>query len=190
MSRSYGTEPNRLRSRQRLARQRNESQELPRIVVRKAERGFIHPLSKKLLLQALPEIPIEYVGRLREIELRQHQPSKRAFALYRPGELKIIIFSCPRGTWIYEELPPSERKRFRRFGAIVEQIDTFWTVDWPRPANRAAFYFFDIFLHELGHHYVFSFPRKRKVPADLNTHERLADLRRNKLRRILLGANR
>lgn len=129
----------------------------PRIVTRKAERGFHHPVGKKQVLELLEAVgPVACYG-LRTVELvrRPHDGNSVApvFGRYQaPGRL--LLYEQPLSPWrLPGSLDTEATRRLRLAGALVTSSpETGATlVEWPE-GTLQRFMLEEVLLHELGHH--------------------------------------
>ena len=188
MSGSHRTQPARKQAQRRLERAKHGIPALPRIVVRKPKPGCAHPLSRQLLAAILAELPIEYVVGLRTIELRHHEPHQLALGEYVPTESTIILYAQPLATWRRGSLTAADKRWVEAYGASVARSMGMWTITWARPVDAAMFFLFEVFLHELGHHFVRAYDTKHKLPATRKGHELLADVHMRRLRHTVKDA--
>ena len=183
MSRSYRTLPDRILARDRIARDRDGSVALPRIVARRAPPGDFHPLGPRTLRRYLRWVPWEYVYGLRCVELmpRRGKAIGDPYGSYRPRERKIRLYSVPKTTWTFERMGEPWKAYFRSQGAQVTDSAGAVVVEWADPTGIRVFYAYDVLFHELGHHHVHRYGTKRKMPITVRTHEFLADQRSDRL---------
>lgn len=130
---------------------------LPRIIIKRPRRGYLHPLEKSDVLRILDFAGAEAIYGLRSIELvRQPAITAPGFPLFGrlivPGRIK--LYEQPSPPWrLPGILPEAEAMKMQRAGADIEVDDevkaTF--VDWPKDSLR-DFMIFEVLLHEVGHH--------------------------------------
>ncbi len=128
---------------------------LPRIIERKPYPGDIHPIDTSALRRALKlEVPQEYLYGISRIELRPRQGPEigQPYGVYFTDEKSIILYSLPL-EWRFSELSESSAIRFERAGAKVEHHDKETKVKWESRSRLAFWFFTNVVIHELGHHY-------------------------------------
>ena len=128
-----------------------------RIIMRKPGAGFLHPASKKDILEMLDAVgPVALYG-LRSVELARSPAngsiSAPVFGRYcAPGRL--ILFEQPMPPWRLPGLLRGDvAYRLERAGAVVTRLAEVGAtlVDWPSDTLR-RFMLEEVLLHELGNH--------------------------------------
>jgi hypothetical protein len=159
---------------------------LPRILVRKPKRGDIHPLSKSMLARALQRIPLEYLYGLTRIELRARHGNGigAPFGAYRPGDKVVILYSLPM-VWLIDWMTEGYQKDLERFGARVSQDGRTWQVRWRSRSWLSLWFFKEIVLHELGHHFAEQYKNKRSRIRGIRFREMNANLHSFRLARAM-----
>lgn len=139
--------------------------------------GFIHPLGRRQVLQALDFFgPLATYG-LRAIELRhidQEEPGVPVLARLRvPGT--VILYEQRPSPWtIAGRLSEESLHRLRDAGAIVDARPSVTIIDWPEE-TLAQFMLFDGLMHEVGHHLIQHHTGKRTARVMRTAdHERAA----------------
>jgi hypothetical protein len=175
MARSYRTRPSRIIARDRIARDRSGAVRYPRIVVHPPAPGDVHPLPKALLRELLPQLLPAYLYGLKRIELRPRLGADigRPFGIYWGSNRTIWLNSLPLH-WFLPDMTPAFRQTIQGFDALVTDTPTGAQVVW-HPIDLAAYLFFDVFLHELGHHYAVQYRTKKRFPAHLSGQEQSAE---------------
>jgi hypothetical protein len=152
----------------------------PRIVTRRAGRGFHHPVSKKEVLQLLEAVgPVACYG-LRSVEFvrrpRDGNLVVPVFGRYQvPGRL--LLYEQPLSPWrLPGLLEASDLRRLKQAGALVTLSPDAGAalVEWPK-GTLQRFILEEVLLHELGHHVLQH--NKGKRPARIartRDHERFA----------------
>ena len=186
MSRSHNTDKESVRAECRIDRAVDGSVWLPRIVVRRPAPGDIHPLPKQVLTGAIRlDVPVEYIYGLDRIELRARKGSrigKHPFAEYWRDEKAIILYSLPMN-WIVDSMPTGRRQSVESFGAEVQCKGKEWNVRWLSEAGLTMWFFTEVFLHELGHHFAEQYKKKRGRIRGRKFNELNADLHAIRLSR-------
>jgi hypothetical protein len=149
----------------------------PRIRVGRCRPGFLHPIGRGEIVEALAFFgPLVRYG-LRSIELRQAGEEERgSLTLARlvvPG--RILLYEQSEPPWLIRgDLSRGSRERLERTGAIIESGPASTRVDWPGD-SLAHLMLFDGLMHEIGHHLIQH--HKGKRPARMMRtadHERRA----------------
>jgi hypothetical protein len=148
-----------------------------RIRVSRCRAGFVHPIGRREMVDALAFFgPLVSYG-LRSIELRQsvgEQAGSLILArLMVPG--CVVLYEQPEPPWqIRGELSSSSRHRLERAGATVVAGPAVTQVDWPRD-SLAGFMLFEGLMHEIGHHLIQHHTGKRLAQVMRTAdHERSA----------------
>ena len=154
MSRSYRTQKREVIAKRNILERSKGKPNLPRLVERKPRSGDSHPITKKYLRGALLNLPIEYLYGLRKIELLPRSAEVGSpYALYRPGEKSIQLYSQPM-TWSTNNIDFSYAKRLRdHWDAEVDTQEDTTTISWPSRERRELWFFMEVLMHQLGHHY-------------------------------------
>jgi hypothetical protein len=155
----------------------------PRIIIRKPERGDIHPLNRKMIARAYDKLPLEYFYGLKEIELRARSSDiGKPFGKYSPYAKKIILYSVPENQWNISNPSEGLISALRRYHANISNMEDGIIVEWEADFLMSMFYL-SIFFHELGHHYVNQYKCKQKPPIDDHLNEWYADMQVIKLQK-------
>ena len=129
---------------------------------------------------ALKMKPVEYIYGLQQVELRPRvEGVGDPFGYYDIDAKHIILYSLP----LIWRLPRAsdELTGLVPYGANVEREESVMTITWTNPEDLAAFFYCNVFTHELGHHYSHQWRRKRKTPPFGRAQETVADLHTRKL---------
>ena len=142
---------------------------LPRIIERKPYPGDSDPISKTFLRNTLRHLPIEYLYGLKRIELLPRTSAEigRPYASYVVSEKAIRIYSLPM-IWSWEDMFTDMLGQWdmrNRFGAEISRQGKGVTVKWPNRQCRELWFFVNVFMHELGHHYRNQYPSMTKRAA-------------------------
>jgi hypothetical protein len=175
MSRSYRTEP----KRRIAARNANRDAEgrvlLPRIVERTPRLGDVHPIPKVMLAHMLSRLPVELYYGLRLIEMRPRQNSVgQPFGKYSCATKTIWLYSLP-STIHLRWLSPRQRWLMEVSKATIEERADGCTVSWRDSFSMGFWFYYDTFVHELGHHHRFQYPAKTGHPGRVSDEESMAD---------------
>lgn len=177
MSRSRRTRPPRVVAEERAPQTREGERVLPRVVEREPRRGDSHPLSARWLRKALRErVPPEYLLGLKRIELRARESAEvgEPFGCYLSDERVIRLFSLPM-SWETRSTY-SDSVTTRSFGIRSEALGGGrLRLTWPNPTLRLAWFYLEVFAHELGHHHQVQYRHRRKL-GDRIRQELVADL--------------
>ena len=150
---------------------------------RKSLKRDHYPLNKKMIQAYIKDLPPEYMYGLKSIELRDRNsiPIGDPYAFYRESEKDIIMYSVPPEKWLFSQLKQGSIDRFKEHNAkVIKHINQI-EVLWRKPIDVAYFMFREVFLHELGHHYVYQYRHRNKPPNTDYAHEELADIHMGKL---------
>jgi hypothetical protein len=149
----------------------------PRIRVGRCRPGFVHPIGRREIVDALAFFgPLVSYG-LRSIELRQPVgDAAESIALARlqvPG--RIVLYEQSKPPWLIQGEPAQgSRERLERAGATVESGPLGTRVEWPGD-SLASFMLFDGLMHEIGHHLIQHHTGKRTARVMRTAdHERRA----------------
>lgn len=177
MSRSYRTQKESLIAERRITRFEDGSILLPSILERSPKDGDIQPLSKQDLLYVLPKIPIEYIYGLDRIELRAREKDfvGRPFGLYRRDEKVIILYSLPK-IWRLRSGSMKFAKTLKKFYADLTFDDSCLILSWREPVLITLWYYYYVFTHELGHHFVEQYRHKNGRLLGRRHNELIANL--------------
>lgn len=188
MSRSRNTEKESVRAAKRIGRDEDGEASLPRIIARRPKSGDIHPLPKSVLAHALKTIPVEYLYGLSRVELRARRGSRigEPFAAYRPDEKVVVLYSLPM-LWVIDEMSEGAHKDMAAFGARVSQQGRLWHVYWPSETRLSLWFFKEVVMHELGHHFAEQYKRKRGRIRGVRFREMNADLHSFRLTREMFN---
>lgn len=158
----------------------------PRVVERRPRRGDVHPIPKRLVEAFLLVVPNEYVHGLRRVELRARQDAVgRPYAYYSRREKIVVIHSVPL-EWSFASLGRSEARSLLRGGAEVEVRDDSVVVRWDDVEKLGFWFAFDVLFHELGHHFIHQYRRRKDGSASRNDHELRADTKALRIRRAFV----
>ncbi len=148
---------------------------LPRIIVRKPTIGDIHPIGLKWIRSYLLDVPLPYLNNLTAVECRPRSGAVgKPFGAYLVSERRIILYSVPAEEWRFSKKFEASIPAYRSHGAQVNVDDKGFRVTWPNPA-KLEILFVETLFHELGHHYNFTYRRRRKVPSEKIAQESIAD---------------
>ncbi len=150
---------------------------LPRIIAKRARRGFHHPADKVAIATTLRFFGEPCCYGLRVIELRQGDPKAPGLQFGRllaPG--RVLLYDQLPSPWRLPGLVDDDHARLLRAGAEVEQLGPAAVlVHWPTTALR-DFMRLDVLMHEIGHHLLQHHKGKREVRiARTGDHESFAD---------------
>lgn len=161
---------------------------LPRFVVKRPRKGFLHPATKSDIIDLLEFFGEQCFYGLDSIKLLQGTSSFAAAsgsgaASILLGRLEvpgcIILYDLPESPWVINDaLPDAQIEQLKAAGAEIEifasgaQTRVSWTDE-----NLKNFFLFDVFMHEVGHHLIQQYKGKRKVRvARTRDHEHYANL--------------
>jgi hypothetical protein len=140
--------------------------------------GFIHPLGRRQVLEALDFFgPLATYG-LRAVELRHTDDDEGGFPVLArlrvPGT--VILYEQRDAPWTIAGRPSEESlSRLRDAGAVVDMQPSATVIDWPEE-TLAQFMLFDGLLHEVGHHLIQHHSGKRTARVMRTAdHERAAE---------------
>jgi hypothetical protein len=155
-----------------------ESPKPVRVHVSRPRPGFVHPIGRRQVLEALDFFgPLAAYG-VRSVELRHADlGASGAHVLARlqvPGV--VILYAQRVSPWTFAGQPSEESlRRIRDAGAIVDIGPTATIIDWPGE-TLAEFMLFDGLMHEVGHHLIQHHTGKRTARvARTADHERAAE---------------
>ena len=177
MSKSYRTLPPRV-----LAKRNLESTKTA-IVERKCVKNDCHPINKAMIKEFIKELPVEFVNGLKSIELSDRNSRKIGcpYAVYRENEKSIIMYSVPKQIWVFSDLSQSLRDMYFEHGAEEIQNENSIIITWVSSLDLAYFMFKEVFLHEIGHHFINQYKCKNKQPRREVENELLASLHADRL---------
>ncbi len=148
---------------------------LPRIAERRPYPGDVHPISKGKLARMLRGLPAELYYGLRLIEMRARQgPVGEPFAEYSRQAKTIRLYSLPPAVH-FARLASYQRRLLDACGATVTPEGSGHTVLWPDTDAMGFWFFLEVFLHELEHHYRMQYPYKTGRPRRRREEEFLAE---------------
>lgn len=148
-----------------------------RIIERRPHPGDTHSISAKDIRLVLSVCPPEYIAGLRMIELRPRHDSNvgSPYGFYEGAEKRIVLYSLPMN-WSFDfQISVKDRQSFTSSAASVMQTKDSTDIVWNKKEDRALWFFKDVLLHELAHHYCHQ-NRYRRKPASIHHEELLADL--------------
>ena len=181
MSRSYRTQKRSVIAKRRLATYRKIP--LPRIVERRPRHGDSHPIAKSTIRKSFQYLPLEYLYGLNRIEMRPRSDTGigNPFGCYVIKEKAIWLYSLPM-TWVWNEKQVSwgYLSNLCGWGARTSFQNDQVTIDWLNNATREQWFFFDVLMHELGHHYRFQYKTRNKI-ASCKLEEFMANLHASRL---------
>jgi len=159
-----------------IARTPDGDRKLPPIITRKPLRGDEHPISKSRLEGYLSGTRTEYIYGLKRIELRARAKSSigEPFGSYFIWERIIVLYSLPP-VWELSRLSKGWEGLLSSYGARVEQ-GSHVLVSWPSELHLELWFWDQVVMHELGHHFIEQYRSKNGLVRSLKAHERLADL--------------
>ena len=175
MSRSYHTDPKWRIAARNAKLDRDGRPVLPRVVEKAPRIGDTHPVPGRLLSKMLGRLPPELWYGLRAVELRPRQGEVgEPFASYSRSAKTIRLFSLPE-VLEFESIPQFDRALMEGSDALIERDGEGFRVRWDDPRGMGFWYFYSVFIHELGHHHRFQYPAKRGLPRRRQEEEYLAD---------------
>lgn len=175
MSRSFRTEPKWRVATRNAKRDSDGSPRLPRIVERAPRIGDVHPVSKRKLTELLAKLPLELYHGLKLIELCPRRAEwGRPYGSYSPSSKTIRLYSLPPEL-IFRTMPRRRRVLFEASGAKVRKAGQSFLVAWTGTARMGFWFYYDVVVHELGHHHLHQYPTKRRVVRRTVDEELLAD---------------
>ncbi len=179
MSKSYRTLPPRI-----LASRKRESTKTS-IIERKCVKNDYHPINRAMIKEFIKELPAEFIYGLKSIELsdRDSRTIGEPYAVYREDEKSIIIYSVPNQAWVFTSLPQNVRGMYFEHGAEETEKNSSIIITWKTSLDLAYFMFKEVFLHEIGHHYIFQYRCRNKQPRRELENELVAELHAERLSR-------
>lgn len=176
MANSRNTAPENLQAKWGVARTSDGKLRLPPIIVRKPRRGDLHPISKSHLERLLLSARTEYLYGLKRIELRSRIGNTvgEPFAYYYPVERTVVLYSLPL-VWELSKLSGGWERLFTDYLARVDR-GSMISVSWPDRSILGLWFWDQVVMHELGHHFVEQYRSKNGRVRSRNAHERLAEM--------------
>jgi hypothetical protein len=148
-----------------------------RIRVSRPRPGFVHPLTRRQIVDALAFFgPLAGYG-LRSVELHHAGDGEPGMPIL--GRLRVpgtvILYEQRPSPWtIPGHLLDESPRRLRDAGAIVHAGPSATIIDWPEE-TLAQFMLFDGLMHEVGHHLIQHHTGKRTARVRRTAdHERAA----------------
>ena len=179
MSRSYRTQKRSVLTARQISMDSSGRPRLPRVIERKPFPGDSQPISKTFLRNTLRHLPIEYLYGLKRIELLPRTSAEigQPYACYLTDEKAIRIYSLPM-IWTWEDMFTDIIRQWdmrNRWGAEISRQGDGVMVKWPDNQCRELWFFVNVFIHELGHHFRNQYPSMTKRAAK-EYEEKIADL--------------
>jgi hypothetical protein len=175
MARSYRTEPKWRIAARNAKRDANGDVTLPRIVERTPRIGDVHPIPKPALARMLSRLPVELYHGLRLIEMRPRQAAVgHPFAEYSPASKTIRLYSLPT-TIQLPHISSRQRQILEVSLATIEQTPDGYRVSWADSFSMGFWFYYYVFVHELGHHHRFQYRSKTGNPGRVLDEEFMAD---------------
>lgn len=174
---SWNTELEGTQAERGIARSADGTRKLPPIITRKPRRGDIHPVAASMLEKFLAGTQTQYLYGLKRIELRARRSGEigEPFGCYLFRERTIVLYSLP-WHWALKRLSAGWERELIAYGATVEHGATI-SVRWASDAANFALWFWDqVVMHELGHHFVEQYRSKNGRVRSRKAHEALANL--------------
>ena len=179
MANSRNTFPDFLQAVFRMRRDRLGMPILPSVVEHPPLPGDVHPLDRQSLLKLLPVLPLRFLCGVSAIELRARpfNSDRHPLGTYEPRFKLIRLYSQP-----YPDMPLrrtletiNPRSILGICGVTIKESAGERFLHWPNRRSYARYFFASVFAHELGHHHVYQFKHKRRMPETLRGHEARAD---------------
>jgi hypothetical protein len=150
---------------------------LPRITEHPPRPGDVHPLERRTLLKLLPAVPLRFLHGLNGIELRARESEDfgNPFGSYQPHFKLVRLYSTPYPEWPYRSDVLNPNSILGQCGASLLRRGGQGFLLWPSRVAIARYYFARILAHELGHHHVYQYKHKRRIPGSSRGHEGRAD---------------
>jgi len=176
MAHSRHTAPEAAQAEWGIGRTPEGERRLPPILVRKPRRGDEHPIPKSQLERFLSGTRIEYLYGLKRIEMRARVGVTigEPFGVYYFRERTVVLYSLPR-VWELSRLSDGWERLFVSYGARVDRGSPIH-VSWPTRLSLKLWFWDQVVMHELGHHFVEQYRSKNGRVRSRKAHERLADL--------------
>ena len=177
MSKSYRTLPPRVLANRKLGSIKTA------IVEGKCVKNDCHPLNKAMIKELIKELPVEFVNGLKSIKLSDRNSRKIGcpYAVYREDEKSIIMYSVPKQEWVFSNLSQNVRDMYFEHGAEEIQNESSIIINWVSSLDLAYFMFKEVFLHEIGHHFINQYKCRNKQPMREVENELLANLHADRL---------
>jgi hypothetical protein len=177
MGHSDNTQKEWLRASLRMPRDEDGAIIYPPILSRKPRRGDRHPISAQGLKMRLPGVLPQYLYGLRRIELRARRSDRigEPFGCYLMRERIVVLYSLPM-QWKLDRLSDGWRSQFSAYGAEVCKGDQGIAVHWTNEACLDLWFWDQVVMHELGHHFVEQYRSKNGRVRTRKAHEALADM--------------
>jgi hypothetical protein len=189
MSRSYRNQKESVTAKRRVSRRADGSIILPRVIARAPTLGDTHLITKQMLARLLPKLPVEYLYGLSRVELRaRHRPAVgEPFGCYWPDERAIVLYSLPP-IWYFRSLTRSLRASLEKFYAIIDPQGDGFRISWRDEAFMALWFYCEVFVHELGHHFVEQYKSKNSRIGSRRHEELVAVLHARRFTDELIAA--
>jgi hypothetical protein len=144
-----------------------------------------------MLARALKRIPLEYPYGLSRIELRARHGNGigAPFAAYRPDEEVVVLYSLPV-LWVIDWMSEGCQRDLETLGARVSPQGRTWHVRWRSRPHLALWFFKEVVVHKLGHHFAEQYENKRGRIRGIRFRERNADLHSLRLTRAMFARAR
>ena len=135
-----------------------------------------------MVLRILRRTPEKYLYGLSCVELRSREGAiGEPFGLYRPSERSIHLYSLPV-VWRMSEFAENSQASVEGYFADVERHEDHVWIRWPSDPLLSLWFFFEVFAHELGHHFRNQYRSKRSAFGRTVDEEIVADLHANRLK--------
>ena len=176
MAHSEHTEKEWVQAARRMPRHKDGSFRYPTVISRKPRLGDIHPVSKSALERRMPGILIEYLYGLKRIELRARRSSAIGvpFGVYYEREHIVALYSLPL-VWELDRLMQGWQECLVAYQANVKR-GAMTVVSWPSEAALELWFWDQVVMHELGHHFVEQYRNRNGRIRTRKAHEGLANL--------------
>jgi len=145
-----------------------------RVIERRPAPGDIHPISGRQMRRIVQGIRKRYIYGLVAIELRARPNTAIGcpYGEYLNDEKKIRLFSVPFPEWRFER--ECNTGLFESHGATIQKEGKTIVVKWSELVD-VAYFIYEVFLHELGHHFHNQYRAKRPHPRTPAAKESSAD---------------
>ena len=176
MAHSRHTDKEWIQAARRLRRDADGEIRLPPIITRKPRRGDIHPVTRPTLEKWIWGVGFEYFHGLKRIELKA-RPSERIgepFGCYSLRDHIIVLYSLPM-IWQLDRLNTRWEINLSEYGASIER-DGIVTVSWRDDSHLKIWFWDQVVVHELGHHFVEQYKHRNGRVRTIRAHEGLADI--------------
>lgn len=175
MSHSYRTDPKWRIADRNASRDSDGRVLLPRIVERTPRIGDVHPIPKPMLTRLVSRLPVELYYGLRLIEMRPRQGAVGyPFAEYSRAAKTIRLYSLPLPMHL-ARISSWQRQLFEISEATIEQDANGYAISWEDSFSMGFWFYYDVVVHELGHHHRFQYPSKTGLPGRRSEEEAMAD---------------